>query len=250
MSRIAPTRARLWVTLATVVGVTITASLGFWQLGRAEMKENLAAQRQARAAMSPAGWREVSVSVQPAEDGAAVTALHDRPVVLRGRWLHEATVFLDNRPMSGRSGFFVVTPLLSEDGRSAVAVQRGWVPRRMDDRTAVPELPMDTGVVEVVGRLAPPPSMQYELGQDSDGRIRQNIDLSSYGAQWSLRLPPLSVQQTEGGVSDASLLREWPQVGADVHKHYGYATQWFGLSALMVFLYVWFQFIAPRRRSV
>ncbi len=249
MSRIPPTRARLWVTLATVVGVAITASLGFWQLSRADMKEALAAQRDARSTMSSVGWEEVMASVQPGVDSSEVMALHDRPVVLRGQWLHEATVFLDNRPMSGRSGFFVVTPLLSEGGQFAIAVQRGWVPRRMDDRTTVPDLPMDAGVVEVVGRLAPPPSMLYELGQDSDGRIRQNIDLPSYGAQWSLRLPPLSVQQTEGGVSDASLLREWPRLGADVHKHYGYATQWFGLSALMVFLYVWFQFIAPRRRS-
>ncbi len=250
MSRMAPTRARLWVTLATVVGVAVTASLGFWQLGRADMKEALAAQRDARAALSPAGWSEVVNSVTPAGDGDAATALHDRPIALRGQWLHEATVFLDNRPMAGRAGFIVVTPLLSEDRTAAVVVQRGWVPRRMDDRTAVPDLPMDKGVVEVVGRLAPPPSMLYELGQDSDGRIRQNIDLSSYGAQWSLRLPPLSVQQTAGGASDASLLREWPRVGADVHKHYGYATQWFSLSALMVVLYVWFQFIAPRRRSV
>lgn len=249
MSRTAPKRARLWVMLATVVGVAVTASLGFWQLGRADLKETLAAQRDARAAMSPVGWPEVRASIQPTGDAADASALHDRPVILQGHWLHEATVFLDNRPMSGRSGFIVVTPLLSEDRSVAVVVQRGWVPRRMDDRTAVPDLPTETGRVEVVGRLAPPPSLLYELGQDGDGRIRQNIDLASYGAQWSLRLPPLSVQQTQGGGADASLLREWPQVGADVHKHYGYATQWFGLSALMVVLYVWFQFIAPRRRS-
>ncbi len=249
MSRMKPVQARLWVTLATVVGVLVTASLGFWQLGRADMKEALAAQRDARAEMSPVGWRDVMASMEPAGSAVAGTDLHDRPVALTGYWLHEATVFLDNRPMAGRSGFIVVTPLLSEDRTAAIAVQRGWVPRRIDDRTAVPDLPMDAGLVKVVGRLAPPPSMLYELGQDSDGRIRQNIDLSSFGAQWSLRLPPLSVQQTEGGASDASLLREWPRVGADVHKHYGYATQWFGLSALMVVLYVWFQIIAPRRRS-
>ena len=36
---------------------------------------------------------------------------------------------------------------------------------------------------------------------------------------------------------------------ADVHKHYGYAFQWFALCALIVGLYVWFQLIRPRRRA-
>jgi surfeit locus 1 family protein len=44
------------------------------------------------------------------------------------------------------------------------------------------------------------------------------------------------------------LLRQWPTSFPDVHKHYGYAFQWFGLTALVVVLYVWFQIIAPRRR--
>jgi surfeit locus 1 family protein len=34
----------------------------------------------------------------------------------------------------------------------------------------------------------------------------------------------------------------------DVHKHYGYAVQWFSLTALITGLYVWFQLLRPRRR--
>ena len=45
------------------------------------------------------------------------------------------------------------------------------------------------------------------------------------------------------------VLRQWPRPAADVHKHYGYAFQWFGLCALIAILYVWFQFIQPRRRA-
>jgi surfeit locus 1 family protein len=36
---------------------------------------------------------------------------------------------------------------------------------------------------------------------------------------------------------------------SDVHKHYGYAAQWFGLSALVITLYAWFQLIRPRRAA-
>ncbi|MEO5695997.1 MAG: SURF1 family protein, partial [Burkholderiaceae bacterium] len=31
-------------------------------------------------------------------------------------------------------------------------------------------------------------------------------------------------------------------------KHYGYAFQWFALSALMTGLYVWFRLVRPRLR--
>ena len=51
------------------------------------------------------------------------------------------------------------------------------------------------------------------------------------------------------GAASEGLQREWPEVATGVEKHYGYAAQWFGLAALIAILYVWFQFIAPRRRA-
>ena len=57
------------------------------------------------------------------------------------------------------------------------------------------------------------------------------------------------VQDDAGAASADGLLRQWPEPASDVHKHYGYAFQWFGLSALVIVLYVWFQIIRPRRRA-
>lgn len=232
-----------WITLAAVVAMAITSALGFWQLGRADEKRFLQAQRAQRQALPPVDWGALQAAA--VRDG--MSDLHDRPVVLRGRWLHEATVFLDNRTMGGRVGFVVVTPLLHTDG-SSILVQRGWVPRRIDDRTAVPLLPREDREVEVRGRLAPPPSRYYEFDGAHEGVIRQNIDLDAYGSEWSLRLLSASVQQARAEETDDGLWRDWPVVGSDVHKHYGYAFQWFGLTTLTLILYVWFQIIVPRRR--
>jgi cytochrome oxidase assembly protein ShyY1 len=51
------------------------------------------------------------------------------------------------------------------------------------------------------------------------------------------------------GPPSEGLTRSWdaPQLGVD--KHHGYAFQWFCLSGLLVVLYIWFQWIAPRRRK-
>lgn len=236
------------VTLATVVAVLLTAALGVWQLGRAHTKREWLAVQAQQAALPPLDW----AGVADAAARGALPAMAGRAVRLRGRWVGEATVFLDNRPMNGRAGFVVVTPLQPEAGGPALLVQRGWVARRVDDRQALPALATPTGVVEVEGRLAPPPSRLLAFGPDTPGPIRQNIDVQAFAAEWRLTLWPASVQQTappERTVEGVALLRDWTAVAVDPAKHVGYAVQWFALAALLLGLYVWFQFLSPRRRA-
>ena len=236
-------RWRFWLlTVSALLAVGVTLALGRWQLSRAAQKETLHARMLARAD-------------QGALDTAALTALPDatlelqRRVRLRGQWLAQHTVYLDNRQMNDKQGLYVVTPMQLEGG-AVVLVQRGWVARNFIDRTSLPALPSAPGVIEIEGRIAPAPSRLYQFGAAETGRIRQNLDIAGFSAESGLALLPVSVQQT-GAPSDG-LLREWPIVGAGVETHYGYAFQWFALSALITALYVWFQIVRrfiPHRRA-
>ncbi|HEX5736898.1 MAG TPA: SURF1 family protein [Hydrogenophaga sp.] len=231
---------RFWlVTVVTLLTMAATAALGFWQLDRAAQKRNLQAQIDERATLT--AWSEGEVLKMNDPDAG----LH-RAVRLSGEWVPGATLFLDNRQMEGRPGFIVITPLRLQGSAQAVLVQRGWVPRDFQDRSRVPEVLTPDGVVAVEGRLAPPPGKLYELGETGTGPIRQNVDLEALTQEWGVPLLALSVVQTDGTAD--GLRREWPVVTAGVHKHHGYAFQWFGLCALAAFLYVWFQFISPRRK--
>jgi len=228
-------RTRFWlITLLALLAVAVTASLGRWQLSRAATKEALQASMEARLA-------------EPVLDGAtlrgevAADALLHRRMVARGQWLAERTVFLDNRQMNGRVGFFVVTPLRLEGSDVAVLVQRGWVPRNFEDRSRVPVVETPTGLVTVVGRIVPPPGKLYELGAAEVGPIRQNLDLAQFRSETGLPLAAVSIQQTDAAAD--GLARDWPPGNTGVDKHYGYAFQWFGLCALIAVLYVWFQIV-------
>ncbi|CAM3761365.1 SURF1-like protein [Paracidovorax anthurii] len=267
---------RFWcIAVAAIAAMAATAALGRWQLARAAQKLQWQATidaRQAEPPVPPQAWGalvdsaaagEAASSVQgPGEAGAASPLLHRR-TVLRGRWLAAHTVFLDNRQMQGRPGFFVLTPLQLAPGASGaqgpvVLVQRGWVPRNFQDRARVPEIPAPPGEVEVRGRIAAPPSRLYEPGGtaapvagEGSSPIRQNLDLAAYRAETGLaRLAPLTVLET--GPAEGALLRDWPAIDTGVAKHYAYAFQWFGLCALVAILYVWFQivrrFLRPRRQ--
>lgn len=238
-------RARkVGVAVATVVGMAITAALGQWQLGRASQKEERFAQQQARAGLPALGWADL----QQAQRSGAWASLLERPVSLRGTWVARGTVYLDNRPLHGQAGYLVLTPFQSSTGH-AVLVQRAWVPRRQDDRLAVLRLATPNGEMQLQGHVAPPPSKLFELGSGSPGQVRQNVDVAAYAQELSLPLLAVSVRQSAAAADlPPGASREWPVPTADVHKHYGYALQWYGLCSLMAILYVWFQIIAPRRR--
>ncbi len=224
------------ITLAALAVALLTARLGVWQLSRAAEKNALQAAIEEQA-------RLPVLAVLP-DDTRPAPTWHHRRVQLQGRWSAVHTVYLDNRQMNGRPGFFVVTPLVLTDGR-AVLVQRGWLPRDADERTRIDDAPAPAGEVRIEGRIAPPPARLFEFEGADAGRIRQNIDLDVFARETGLRLAPLSVLQT--GSAD-KLLRNWPAPATGVAKHHGYAFQWFGLSALVVVLYVWFQFVQPRRQ--
>lgn len=237
----ARTRA-LAVFMAAVAGVALTARLGIWQLARAAEKESL------QAALLTRGAEPSLSQAELAQGAVEAAAQFHRRVTLQGRWIGGRTVFLDNRPMDGRAGFYVVTPLVLADG-DAVLVQRGWVPRDAANRTHVPAIASPEGMVTVQGRIAPSPSRLFELGAEGRGAIRQNLDLDTFAREAGLRLKPLTVQQTDTGASaDDGLLRHWPAPTFDVARNYGYAFQWFSFAALITGLYVWFQLVRPRLR--
>lgn len=240
MTAVATGWRRLLLAAVALLCVVVTASLGFWQLGRAQQKQTLQEQIERRGALPPLSAAELLANTDPAD-------LSHRLVSLTGQWVPEATVFLDNRPMAGRTGFFVLTPLRLNGGEAVVLVQRGWVPRDFLDRTRLPVVDTPSTPVQISGRLAPPPSQLLALGAGGTGPIRQNVELSALAVEWRLPLiPDVSVLQTDA--DDSGLLRDWPRFVGGAHKHRAYAAQWFAMSAIVAGLYLWFQILLPRLR--
>jgi len=218
------------ITLAAAIGVAATVALGTWQLSRASGKLVLQAQIDAQHRLPPL----------PARALLQGAPLH-RQVVVQGVWMPEHTVFLDNRQMNGKPGFFVMTPLKMEGIDQVLLVQRGWVPRNFSERSALPQVDSPAGLVTVQGRIAPPPARLYEFAGAPTGPIRQNLDLAQFAAE--LRRPLLDVTVVQIGGPSEGLLRQWSEPATGVEKHQGYAFQWFGLAGLITILYVWFQIV-------
>lgn len=250
-----PGVARFTVWMAAIVAMAVTASLGLWQLRRADEKQQ--AQITLLARQNLPTWQAFDWPC----DGRDATSLPlQRTAHVQGTWLSERTVWLENRPQAGRTGFDVVTPLRLHAPGSAchhrvLLVQRGWAPRDQHDRRRVPTLPSNDDLVIVPGRVVDTVSRVYQLGPEPmptapmQPLIRQNVDAAFWQA-WlgQSPLPGVLLQvHAESGGSPAELQRQWPAPDLGRDKHLGYAAQWFALSALVAVLTLWFQIFRPRR---
>ena len=230
------------VTAAAIFFSLLGLALGFWQLDRAAQKEALQAAMQEQSGTTPLGNAEVLALAAQGRMQEGGVLYH--PVRLNGTWLPDQTLYLDNRQMDARVGFFVFTPLRLEPHGQVLMVQRGWVPRNFEQREQLPEVQTPVGPVAVDGDIALAPSKLYAPGAPGEGPIRQNLDLDEYRGQTGLPLEAFTVR--ESGPPSQGLRRQWPVINFGVEKHYGYAFQWFALALLIAGLYLWFQFF---RRS-
>lgn len=235
--------ARTTVALAAAMAaIALTISLGNWQLRRAEEKLALQAQ-----------WDRAEQAAPVAVAGSNIADTGSRlpvRVALRGRFLHEHEIWLDNRQMDGQAGFMLVAPLRLADG-AVVLVNRGFAPRDPRERTRLPEVARPDAEVEIEGLAVAQTARVLQLGENAPAAERrpavwQNLDFDAFERFSGLVVAHWVVQQT-GGTADG-LLRNWPRLSAGVDKHRGYALQWYSLAALVAALTVFFGARALRRR--
>lgn len=231
---------KLLPTLAAFAMMAVTMALGVWQVGRAHEKEALASRHDALAKAPPIDLGAEILSLPP--------ALEFHPVNARGVWLPEQAVFLDNKVYQGRAGFHVIMPLRLEGGDSHVMVNRGWLPAG-GDRSQPPRPRTASGLVDIQGFLRSSPERFKELSATyREGRIWENVTVERYAAWSRLKLQPTIVYQTDA--AEDGLIREWnrPDVGSE--RNFGYALQWFGLSALTAFFWLRHVFVRKKLANV
>lgn len=225
-----------------LVSVILTASLGVWQLHRATEKQLLKDNIEAKAkqpALQDLSWLE-----QPFEQ------IQHHSVKVKGVWLADQSVYLENRQMQGQPGFFVMTPLLirSHSKNQVIVVQRGWIPRNFQKRDDLLAIETPSQEIEISARIAHWPSRLYEFDRAETGKIRQNIYYDSMQKELPYPLLPFSLIQT--GKDSEGLKRQWDFNFIKVDMHYGYAFQWFSFAIFIVVLYVLFLWLRLKKTKI
>lgn len=222
------------VPLAAGIAVALlTLQLGNWQTRRAAEKDAMQV-------------RFRTAAEQPSAPLGPGLPSEWQQVTLRGTWLPERSILLDNRVYHGRPGFHVLTPLRMAGQGGIVLVNRGWIPAG-HDRRSLPAVSTPPGDVIVEGRVRLPGARPFTLGDESaapSGAPWQTLDLARFRTVTGLAVSDFHVQQS--GTAPDGLVRDWPEPYAGVERHRAYAVQWYSLAALAALLTLWYVWNALR----
>lgn len=212
--------------LCVAIGVTA----GRWQTRRAVERESNQAKLEAR---SRAPVIDITRAAMEPDD------IEYSRVRVKGEFVRDWPLYLDNRPYQGRAGFYLLMPLKIAGSDRSVLVMRGWFARDMQERSKVPPIPTPAGMVEVDGIARRHADRLYQFGSTPPlkaGAIVQNAEIAEVAAASKLRLLPFLIEQT-GNMQDG-LVRDWPHPASGADKNRGYAIQWYGLALTALIFFV------------
>jgi cytochrome oxidase assembly protein ShyY1 len=221
--------------LATLVLVALGIALGNWQVRRAAEKTALQARLTQRAALPP-----VVLDGTPVDPAA----IEYRRVSVTGEFVPGWPLFLDNRPLDGRTGFVLLMPFTIAATGKVVLVARGWLARDPAVHDRVPHVATPAGRRTIEGLAVLHPARVMELGKappPEPGAIVQNVDPAGFARASGLSVLPVLVEQTSvdgTGAPAAEPVRKWPAPAVDVDRNKGYAFQWYALAAMAFLFFV------------
>ena len=218
--------------LVALAMLALLLRLGFWQLSRAEYKEQLEQRSQENS-------DQIALSLNRGLPESLPSAWLYRRATAMGRFDGSREFLLDNRTYNGQAGYHLLTPL--DLGREMVLVNRGWVPVGARREQLPTTQPLSPSMSSVVGVLRTPPRSGLILGStghEAKGewpRVVQTVDLPAMAR--SLEHPLLPAILLLDGGHPACHVCDWkPVPGMGAQKHRGYAFQWFALALTLVLL--------------
>jgi surfeit locus 1 family protein len=221
---------RLIPMMLTVALCALGITLGQWQTSRALEKEMIASAMIARASLAPLTAHELS---------ASSAELAFRRASIRGEFVAAWPLYLDNRPLHGVAGFYVMMPFKIAGSDRHILVARGWQPRNPNNRTQMPLLKTPTGPMQLDGVLRVGIDKVMQLGQATalaPGAITQNMTAQGVAQQTGLKMFDFVLEQTSASVD--GLQRDWPLASVGADKHRAYAFQWYALSLMAAIFFV------------
>jgi cytochrome oxidase assembly protein ShyY1 len=218
--------------VATLILVLLGIVLGNWQTRRAAEKTALQARLDQGMAAAP-------LVLDGGATDPARLAFHR--VIVTGEFVPNWPVFLDNRPLAGRSGFILLMPFKIAGSGKYVLVARGWLPRNMAEHDRLPPYTTPPGRVTLEGRVVDHLARAMQLGTPAPltpNAIVQNTEPGELARASGLDLLPVVVEQTGPSLPGEGLLRNWPAPSLDIDRHKGYAVQWYALAAMAFLFFV------------
>jgi len=220
--------------VALLVGAMVTA--GLWQIDRhrerAERNEVIT-ERSAKGAVP------LAMVAPPGTSRSVGETEQFRRVRIVGTYQRDDEVLVRNRTFDGAPGYWVLTPLLTDEGWG-VAINRGWIPSAFDPDAARPGTEAPAGEIVIEGWVQP--SRRAEGFQKEDpatgvltSLARPNVERLAQQLRYELAPVVVQLESDGAATSELPLLLSLPPL--DGGPHASYAVQWFVFTTIAVIGY-------------
>lgn len=218
---------RWFPAAAGLVFVSAFVSLGLWQLDRAAEKKAMFAQFESEDSYAePTDWSSLND--------------FDR-LKVEGRYRGDRQVLIDNIPLEGRLGYYVITPFEPARSGEMLLVNRGWLPKSAIADDTV-DLAIDSDYRTIRGLAGRLPRVAIRPGdafveRGDWPRVALYPTIEEIGAEFGRDLLP-SVLLLHQDASEG-FVRHWRPTVSGPATHYSYAFQWFAMAAAAVCIAGW-----------
>lgn len=220
-----------WFPLAAgLVFVFAFISLGLWQLDRAAEKNALLESF------------ETGSDISYTEPNNFDSLADFERIRVFGRYLPGKQVLIDNIPLEGRIGYYVITPFEPSTNDPLLLVNRGWVPKPQhpDDLT---DIAIDGEFITVRGLAGRLPRVAIRPGEafavhGEWPRVALYPTTDEVGAE--LQAPVLPVVLLLAADEPGGFVRRWQPNISGPMTNYSYAFQWFAMAAAVILGVGWY----------
>jgi len=217
--------------------VLLLSGLGIWQLHRYHVKKHLLQLYQQRLHSTALPF----ALLNPVEQD-----LQFQPIVVKGQYLNQLTLLIQNQFYHGQMGFEVITPLRIVGDKKLLLIDRGWI--KKTDLHAIPDIPSIENEQSIHGYIKLLNEYQFILGENilypqKRPLVIQKIDIAEINQLTHYDFYPFMVRLDKS--QSYGFVRDWVVLSVLPQRHMAYAVQWFSLAFMILVAY----FIFSCRRT-
>lgn len=207
----------LFPTLIVMFLFPLLIYLGFWQIHRGALKNNI---------QKIFCQRSLSIPLDLNRNEQIDLSKNFFPGIMHGHFDNQHTFLLENKIYLHKVGYEVLTPFILKGSHEAILVNRGWIPQ-MTDRKKTPTIPFLKNELSIQGLIVFPNKTFSFKQKDIPVWPKKIQTINPYFLKKNHFQPFIVIINTKKSYSFIPL---WQPVSLQANRHYAYAFQWFGLS--------------------
>lgn len=222
-----------WIFLLILVPLLVALFfyLSEWQRERYEGRNDANAVLEKTLAQPAAPLAEVF-----SESGGGQPPAQWRQVTATGTYLADQQVLVRKKPMQGKVGYWVITPLKLDgaaNGANTLLVNRGWIPPATNPNAPLEVPAPPTGEVAITGRLQ---NMQTaeQLPDDLPAGQILHVNPDEMQLPADANVAPMYVNLQASNPAQTGDITILPEPEIDGGPHLSYALQWIAFAIVLV----------------